>query len=342
MGKYSLFVTLGVATVMSYISFQGEQTSLLTSKQEAERQGQLIARQISRTGYNTVLAKGQALNDGDMTVEDIVSSTGTVTGSYEGGTYTSWLEKVSPYSYRAISIGRFEVSGQKVTYRIGKGYGDAQTIDVPEIESPSALDVSFDVSSAGYCSAVYVERILPETDPEDQPEPDMIFPPDNRNRNDAEDVFDKTIQPGTQLNFILAVDKNCSHRGQTSVDYPEAYDHVHRSFKKAGTVDGSGLTKIEEAPYGMVEETTVGSRDGWRVSFEDLAFFSKPQYWDVKNNGYPDTDRASEWDSDEQTYGGDGWSKDSDGLRELDEQSAVPDFEDQVFKVAVKPEEEES
>ena len=340
MGKYSLLVTLSVATAMSYISFQGEQTSLLTSQQHAERQGQLIARQIARSGYNSVLAKGQKVSDGEKSVEEIISSTGTVRGTFEGGTFRSWLDKVSPSSYRAISVGQVEIAGQEVTYRIGKGYGDAQTIDIPEIDSPSELDVSFDASSAGFCSAVYVERILPETKPEDQPEPDMIFPP-GRNRNDAEDVFDKTIQPDTRLNFILAVDRNCSHRGDTSANYPEAYDHVHRSFEKAGSVEGSDLTKIEEAPFGMVEQTTVGSRDGWRVSFEDQGRFSEPQFWDLKNNGYPDSDRGSEWDSEEQTYGGDGWDKNSEDLRELTDYGSTPDFSDQVFKVAVKPSEEE-
>jgi hypothetical protein len=79
------------------------------------------------------------------------------------------------------------------------------------------------------------------------------------------------------------------------------------------------LNTMREAPYGMVEETTVGSSDGWRVSFEDQRIHSKDALWDIKENGYP---------------GNNGWRL-SNGLRDLEEHSDVPDFNDQVFNVAL-------
>ena len=253
---------------------------------------------------------------------------GTLEGEYEGGNYEAWLEQISPTAYKAVSIGSFEVAGRTVKYRIGDGYGNNTMVKVPEVKEPSLLNVSFEQSHAGYCSAIYLERVLPDTEPEDQPDPEMVFTP-GHNRNDATTTFDKTIQAGTKLNFILAVDKDCSEEGETSVDYPDAYDHTQRSFKQ----DVSELNKMEEAPYGMVEETTVESSQGWRVSFEDQRVFTETQMWDIKENGYPDS--GTNWDSGDDTYGGDGWDKNADGLRDLKDYGEIPDYSDQVFRVGL-------
>lgn len=328
MGKYSLLITLGVATAISVLSLQAEKTSLDTNEQQAQRQGQLIARQIARSGYNSVLSQARIESGDDKKVGEIVSDVGTLTGRYEGGEYEAWLTKISPTAYKAVSVGRFEVNGEPVTYRIGDGYGNNTMVKVPEINQPSVLNFSFEDSQAGYCSAIYLKRVLPDTKPEDQPDPEMVFPP-GHNRNDATTTFDDTIQPGTKLNFILAVDKDCSEEGETSVNYPEAYNHVQRSFQQ----DVSKLNKMKEAPYGMIEETTVESSQGWRISFEDQRVFSETQMWDIKENGYPDN--GTNWDSQSQTYGGDGWDKNADGLRDLEDYGDIPDYSDQVFRVGV-------
>ena len=328
MGKYSLLITLGVAAAVTMLSFQAEQTSLDTKEQQSRRQGELIARQIARTGYNSVLAQGRVEKGDDKSVSEIVSDVGTLEGTYEGGQYEAWLEKISPTAYKAVSVGAFKVNGEVMEYRIGDGYGNNTMVKVPEVKTPSNLNVTFEQSMAGYCSAIYLERVLPDTEPEEQPDPEMVFPPGN-DRNGAATTFDKTIQAGTKLNFILAVDKDCSHEGEESADYPEDYNHMQRSFKQ----DVSQLNKMEEAPYGMVEETNTGSGQGWRVSFEDQRVFSESQLWDVKGNGYPDD--GTYWDSGDETYGGDGWDKNSDGLRDLQDFGDIPDFSDQVIQVGL-------
>jgi hypothetical protein len=310
-----------------------------TQDRQSRREGQVIARQIARSGYNAVLAEARAETDPGDEVSSIVSDVGTIQGSYEGGNYRAWLEKISPTAYKAVSEGKKIVADRVVKYELGDNYADNHMVKVPTVNKPSTLNVQFIESMAGYCSAVYLQRVLPNTEPEDQPDPEMIFAPNNRRgRNDdrkSTTTYDNTIQPGTKLNFILAVDKNCSERGETSADYPEDYDHTQLSFSQ----DSEQLNTVREAPYGMVEETSLGGTKGWRVSFEDQRVFNESQLWDIKDNGYPD---HTGWNSEEETYGGDGWDKNAADLRELRDYGDIPDFSDQVFRVGLSSPEGES
>ncbi|MCS4120874.1 hypothetical protein [Salinibacter ruber] len=325
MGKFSLLLSLSVVGAVTILAFQGNQTSVDTRERQSLRQGKVIARQIARSGYNSVLSEAHKADGPDKEVGQVVSAVDTVQGEYEGGTYKAWLKKISSSAYTAVSVSRFSVADSLVEYRMG-GYAN-NTMKAPTVETPSQLNVSFEQSMAGYCSAVYLKRVKPGTKPKNQPDPEMVFPPGN-DRNDAASSYEKTIESGTRLNFILAVDKNCSHEGDESADFPGDYDHIQRSFKQ----DVDKLNTMREAPYGMVEETTIGSSDGWRVSFEDQRVFSEAQLWDIKENGYPDN---SYWSRSRKTYGGNGWRTTPDGLRDLDDYGDIPDFSDQVFKVAL-------
>jgi len=292
----------------------------------------VIARQIARSGYNSVLSVAHQADGPDKEVSQIVSEVDTIRGEYEGGTYEAWLEQISSSAYKAVSVGRFAVADRVVKHRLGNGYSN-NNMDAPTVETPSQLNVTFEQSMAGYCSAVYLERVVPGTKPENEPDPEMIFAPGN-NRNDASSSYDKTIESGTRLNFILAVDKDCSHEGDESASLSDDYDHTQRSFKQ----DVDRLNTMREAPYGMVEETTIGSSDGWRVSFEDQRVFTEAQLWDIKENGYPDTRSPNDrdWNSRTKTYGGNGWGTNSNGLRDLKDYGEIPDFSDQVINVALK------
>ena len=325
MGKFSLLLSLSVVGAVTILAFQGNQTSVDTRERQSLRQGKVIARQIARSGYNSVLSEAHEADGPDKEVGQVVSAVDTVQGEYEGGTYKAWLKKISSSAYTAVSVSRFSVADSLVEYRIG-GYAN-NTMKAPTVETPSQLNVTFEQSMAGYCSAVYLKRVKPGTKPKNQPDPEMVFPPGN-DRNDAASSYEKTIESGTRLNFILAVDKNCSHEGDESADFPGDYDHIQRSFKQ----DVDKLNTMREAPYGMVEETTIGSSDGWRVSFEDQRVFSEAQLWDIKENGYPDN---SYWSRSRKTYGGNGWRTTPDGLRDLDDYGDIPDFSDQVFNVAL-------
>lgn len=331
MGKFSLLLSLSVVGAVTILAFQGNRTSVDTSERQSRRQGQVIARQIARSGYNAVLSEAHQADGPDKEVSEIVADVDTIRGEYDGGTYEAWLQQISASAYKAVSVGRFAVADRVVKHRLGNGYAN-NNMDAPTVETPSQLSVTFEQSMAGYCSAVYLKRVIPGTKPEEQPDPEMIFPPGN-DRNDATASYDKTIQSGTRLNFILAVDKDCSHEGQASADYPDDYNHTQRSFSQ----DVDKLNTMREAPYGMVEETTVESSDGWRVSFEDQRVFTEAQLWDIKENGYPDghSPDDGDWNSREKTYGGDGWDSNGENLRDLQDFGNIPDFSDQVIQVGL-------
>ncbi len=388
MGKYSLVITLGVMSVVSLIALQGQRMSMDTQDRQSRREGQVIARQIARSGHNTILAEARAQTDPGDDVSSIVSDVGTIQGSYEGGTYRAWLEKISPTAYKAIAEGKKVVSGRVVKHELGDNYADNTMVKVPTVTQPSVLKAEFIDSQAGYCSAIYLQRFVPKTNnghgnncdgvdssnPGNAPfqsedtnpnvddecggggahpsngngngsskgafrelEPELVFAPGN-DRNGVSTTFEKTIQPGTRLNFILAVDADhtCEMRGDTTLAAnSDFYDYTRESFSQ----DKSDLEKIKEKPYAMIEETSAG----YRVAFEDLVFDDK-KLWDIKENGYPNSSPdGGDWNSKEETYGGDGWPKNDKGRRKLINYGDAPDFSDQVLQMTLEsPTEDET
>jgi type II secretory pathway pseudopilin PulG len=383
MGKYSLVITLGIMSVVSLIALQGQQMSMDTQDRQSRREGQVIARQIARSGHNAVLAEARAHTDPGDDVSSIVSDVGTITGSYEGGNYRAWLEKISPTAYKAIAEGKKVVAGRVVKHKLGDNYADNTMVKAPTVTQPSVLKAEFKESMAGYCSAIYLQRFVPKTNNghgnncdgvdssnpgqshqgEDtnpnvddecggggaypsngsgsgsskgayrELEPELVFAPGN-DRNGVSTTFEKTIQPGTKLNFILAVDADytCEMRGDTTLAAnSDFYDYTRESFSQ----DESDLEKIKEKPYAMIEETS----EGYRVAFEDLVFDEK-KLWDIKENGYPG---STSWDAQDETYGGDGWEKNGDGLNDLEDYGNIPDFSDQVLQMTLEsPTEDEA
>lgn len=340
MGKYSLLITVGVVAAVSVLSLQGEQISQDTSERQARRSGAVLARQVARSGYNAVLSKARLAEQEYEDVEDIVDAVGTVSGRYEGGTYEAELKKVSPTAYKAVSIGRFPIADRVMEHKIGEGY-EKNVADPPEVTEPSSLKLEYSGSGrSGYCSAVYLKRRIPDVPEEEQPEPEILYPPSDDERSPA--IYDKTVQPGTKLNFILAVyekesswDDNCGGREGEEVSLDAGYyDQTYRSFERNADAELSGL---QETSRSIVEEdNSEGEAQKWRVAFEGYEVFSEEQLWDIKENGYPTDVRSRRlpqiWER-EGTYGGDGWEKNSDGLYELDEGYQYrPDFNDEVFE----------
>lgn len=181
MGKYILLVVAAVMAGSSMLMYQSQKTSLDTDQRQAQRQEKLIARQIARTGYNAVLAEARIHEDLDKKAEAIVTDVGTMTGDYQGGTYEAWLEKISPTSYRAVSVGRLESSvstigtggSAMISHRIEEQHRkntipEASQPQVPtegsleEVADSSRLEIEFIDSMAGYCSAIFLQRMQPK------------------------------------------------------------------------------------------------------------------------------------------------------------------------------------
>ena len=397
MGKYILLVVAAVMAGSSTLMFQSKTTSLDTDQRQAQRQEKVIARQIARTGYNAVLAKARQHEKMGKKVEQIVNDVGTLTGDYQGGTYTARLKKVSPTSYLAQSIGELRsaagtvnVDGDSlIQHEIEESHRNntmpgASIPSTPSmtVSDSSTLDITFIESMAGYCSAIYLQRLIPKTNnghgnncdgvdssnPGNAPHhgddtdssvddecggggaapgngnggngkskyiattPELVYAPGN-NRDGAEANYSRTIGPNTRLNFILAVDDDytCEREGEAIDINDGSYSYTRKSFSE----DVSKFGKVHEAPYSLMQENP--SQPGtWRVAFEDL-IFDDEKLWDIKQNGYPSSDNSNQWDNKDKTYGGNGWSYDSNGYADLRDYGSVPDFSDQVIEVKIVP-----
>lgn len=338
MGKYSLLLSLSVVGAVTILSFQSGQTALDTSERQSQRQGEVIARQIARSGYNSVLSEARQAEETEEKVGQIVSDVDTIRGEYEGGVYEAWLEKISPTAYKAVSVGRFSVADRVVKHKMGNGYAK-NVPSPPEIEQPSRLKLEYSgTGRTGYCSAVYLQRTLPDRPNDEQPEPELLYPPSDEERSPA--MYDETMQPGTKINFILAVyekrnnwDDNCGGREGENVDLDGGYyDQTYRSFERNSE---SELRRLQETGRSIVEEIDGGKQD-WRIAFEGYEGFSDEQLWDIKENGYPTDVRPRSlpqiWRR-ANTYGGDGPNKNPNGLRNFEEGYQYrPDFNDEVFR----------
>lgn len=391
MGKAVLFVVIATIIGGSYVLFQSNVASVETDKRQAERQYEMLAREIARSGLSRVLATTRQLDqqypDASMgqIVQMVNGAGGAITGAYQGGEYRAWIYQASPSAFGAMSEGMIitEKSGavaggdQRGTlvdttmHRIPGGQRTASGIipdqKVPQVTVPSRLEVEFLESMAGYCSAIFLQRLVPknnnghgnncdgvdggnpggskegeDSDPgvDDECnvngksrwralEPELIFAPGN-NRDGAAALYDAIIDPGTRLNFILAVDadNNCEMRGQT-------VDVKNRTFnytRDALLDDVSDLNEMLEGPYAMIQERP-GVSGTWRIAFEDLKF-SDDQLQDIKQNGYSN----NSWNRKQKTYGGSGWNAvDSYGYYRLKDYGNKPDFSDQVIELTLTP-----
>lgn len=204
-------------------------------------------------------------------------------------------------------------------------------------------------SRAGYCSAIYLQQIIPDSDASNgyRVEYAMMFP-SGHNRDGYEQTFAQTVIPGTQLNFILAVDQNCSseHSWSTPIG-SDSYNYLHPAFN----IETDDLTSMTAGVFAMIEGYATNDKK-WRIAYEDIQY-TPDQLVDIKTNGYGDGSwdreclRYSSWNGScrewgDYTYGGNGWDySGADNLRVLRDFGNQPDFDDQVIEVELIPHVEE-
>lgn len=385
MGKYILLVVAAVMAGSSMLMYQSQKTSLDTDQRQAERQEKIIARQIARTGYNAVLAEARVEENLDKKVNQIVQSVGTISGSYQGGTYEAWLEKISPTAYRAVSVGELESSvasigtggPSTVSHRIEESHKNniMPPASTPTVSDSSELQIEFKESMAGYCSAIFLQRLVPKDNNGHGNNEDGV---DSSNPGKSKEGEDTLCEDGTycddemhtgngngkfwklnpELVFVPGNDRDGAETHFEDIIYPGTRlnfilavdaDNSCEARGEEITIDDPSIDyvrnsfaedvgefgKIHEAPYSLMQEHP--SQPGvWRIAFEDLIFEQK-QLWDIKENGYPDWDHSNAWDKKDKTYGGNGWGVDFNGYAELEDYGNVPDFSDQVIEVTIVP-----
>lgn len=336
MGKALLIILLGAGLVMARQAYHNGIINNKTSAVQVEYEEQVLAREIARSAFNVAMGRVRSHGEGvDLGVEAVMGENGKgMSGKDRGGTFSARAYALSGHSVQVVSTGRF--GDAEVTMH------DSYRVPVLIARERSRLDVRFIESRAGYCSAVFMQKYLPETAPEDQPEPQMIFTA-GKGRDGSRNPISTIVEAGTQLNFFIGVDKRCSMQTKktgcelreylTEYEYdPDDFNHVHYALN----IPVNDFTKATEAVWGMVEQAP-GSRQRWRIGWED----QHKTKWDN-----PDSDDPARSMQALKRYGydGNGWTErwvprwlPEPGYRKLRNYGNRPDYSDQVIEVTLHP-----
>ncbi len=339
MGKFVVLLATAAILGTGMALFQVDRSSVATDEKQAERQAQIIAREIARTGHNIMVSKARKLQveNPDTPLEDIVEMINGeqgqgIDGEHGGGYYNARLILTSAATFAVESVGTFQLNEHEVTSVRSEesGFLADGTLEVP---SPSILQLEFLESMAGYCSAIYVQRLVPSTVGGvtifTEGTPELAFVPGNNRDGDTTSPSDFILNPGERVNFILAVDAdfNCERRGQDIPITDPSFNYTRNALDNDIDVETDDL---QEGKYAMIQEKP-GEPGVWRIAFEDL-YFSDSKLADVKENSYG----GRRWRRG--TYGGSGWhDTDSNGYWRLRDYGDRPDFSDQVIEIEFLP-----
>ncbi len=369
MGKAALFLAMAAVLGGSVMLLQTGRSSHDADLGQIERQEVMLAREIARSGFEAVHSKAYQVqrNAKNATMDQVlllVNGADSVRGDFEGGKYVAWMEKASASAYILHAKGMYRNASHIIssTETLSSGTVKEETLQVPD---STILQIVFKESMAGYCSAVYLQKLPPK--PQDNVNngvdcgaigkggwkkgdidkviddgkggtlcslPEMIFAP-GKNRDGSGGKagkanwanYETVIPPGWRLNFILAVDADykCEREGENIPITDGMYDH----WQDALTSDAGKLDEMKEGSFAMIQQNPYNS-SLWRIAWEDQRKFDDAQLGDIKQNGYGST----KWDKKKKTYGGTGWTQmDVDGYWKLRDFGDIPDFSDQVIEI---------
>lgn len=344
MGKAIIVIILGTIVAGSIMYMQSSATRLETTTRQAVYQDEMLAREIARSAHGIARMKIQQANlNYDLAIANIngwnadgtVNFGGKLKGAFQGGQFEVFASPLDGQNIKLHTTGIYNDVKETITsyYRF----------EMLQVKDPSIMNIEFIDSMAGYCSAVYLQQFIPIS-PGDSlfattgvvsddgewfiKDPDMIFTAGHDRNGTNTTPSDVILTPGTQMNFFIGVDTNCSEEGVWVDDYdPLVYDWIHQALQT-----DSDISAMQETKYAMIEQHHANDQR-WRIAFEDLTSFSDVQHADIKLNSYGD-----DWDEAAQTYGGSGWLvTDGMGYRALENTSAKPDFSDQVIQITLTP-----
>ena len=348
MGKASILLLIATGIVVMYGVTSSQETSKQTARHQVDFEEGVIAREIARTGFN--MAMGVMRSFGDDLRAGVVAVNGTdghMQGNSQGGFFRAIAEHVSGHEVEISSTGYFggefleDGSYSGAIYVIDDNFRVGLENPPLQVTQCSRLNAQFISSIAGYCSAIYLQRYLPDTPPGEQPTPEMVFSSGN-NRNGGSSSVSYLLQPDTQMNLFLAVDQNCN-RGSSRYrnnwqNYDveghtfnrRHYDHLHYGLDVNMERVGE---EMQESIWAMVEQHPQNNQR-WRIGWEDQHITS----WDNPNSNNP---RNSLQALKRLGYDGRGWPDvDNRGYRTLRDYGDRPDFSDQVIEIWMTPEPE--
>ena len=345
MGKALLLIVLGAGFALSTQIFTSQESEGRTARAQRGYEEETIAREIAVSAFN--VGMGDIRDHGERLAQAVQEFNGTdfrgrsgtyTSGQYAGGRYTVRAELTSGHSVRLVSTGMFGYDGRTGTYRSTYTMHDEYRVPVLTSREPSLVNVRFIDSTAGYCSAVFYQAYTPTMTAGTVPTAQLLFPADNSDRRTARPAREIVVAPGTQMNFFIGVDENCSSRPPdmstcAARAYTRSYTYNASTFNhthSALVVPAGSLNEAHEDVWGFVEQHPT-NRQRWRIGFEDIhneawklvptgQVFNALQ--NIKANG----------------YSGLGWpTVDAEGYRQLRDSGSTPDFDDQVIEVTLTP-----
>ena len=333
MGKALLVLVLGSGLILTKQLFNVTEQERETSKDQVSYQEEVIAREIAQSAFNVgmgvVRSHGEKLPQGVVDLNG-ASNTGRIgvhtEGRFGGGEYEVRADLTSGHSVRVTATG---------TYR-GAEYvmHDEYRIPVLTAHEDGMVLVEVTETTAGDCSGIFYQAYTLDLSEGEVPDPVMLFPPDKNGRPTTQPIY---VEAGTQMNFFIAVDQNCSERPPTTTPQCEVradaqdyvfdasdFDHVHNALDvKAGALD-----QTRESIWSFVEQHP-NDRQRWRIAWEDI----HNEGWDNKTSKDP---LSSLQALKTRGYEGLGWPlSDAWQYRQLTNYSNRPDFSDQVIEVRV-------
>lgn len=367
MGKALLFVVLGASVVLLKQLANAHEAGLRTTEDQREYQESVLAREIAASAFNVGMGEirsyGNRLRDGVTQFNGTTGAgrSGTITGGkYAGGRYEVRAQQTSGHSVRVTATGYYgryldrtgaEKWRSKVTMH------DEYRVFVLNVRQPSIIDVNFIPGAAGYCSAVFYQAFRPEMPAGSRPAPVMLFTPANGNREGQHPAREIVVEPGTQMNFFIGVDQNCSTRPSSAttcqtLSYAQNYSFNFNDYTADGVrrvsrddrfeylhyaldVETGKLEQAKEAIWGMVEQHP-DDPDRWRIGWEDIHDTS----WNIPVTADPATHNPvrSLQATKQFGYDGRGWPQsDSRGYALTRDYGTRPDFEDQVIEIRALP-----
>ncbi len=351
MGKALLLIVLGSGLILTKQLYSATEHEGKTARDQAVHQEQAIAREIANSAFNIgmgeIRAYGENVQDGANALNGANNAgrKGTHTsGRFAGGAYTVHAELTSGHSVRVVATGSYgayqDAKTGETKYRAEYTMHDEYRVPVLQAREDGMVTVTLRESMAGYCSAVFYEAYKLDMPEGTVPEPVMLFPPGNRYRT-ADQMIDQTIlvEAGTQMNFFIAVDKNCSLLLEVPVtecgvrkyvqeyEYDASkYDYVHYALD----IEAGELDQAHEDIWGLVEQHP-DDRQRWRIGWEDIHDVS----WDQ-----PESDAPAQSLQALKMLGYDkiGWpEQDTDLYRLLRDYANRPDFSDQTVEIEILP-----
>ena len=349
MGKALLIIVLGAGFLLARAGFNNQVTERESRKDQVEYEEEVLAREISRSAFNVAMGIAReypnsldaGANAVDMADE---KADGLYNGTARGGMFAVRAETLTGHTLKVTSTGYYggvwETDSKGEKRYTGESYTmwDTFQIRVLEVREDGVLDTSFLESQAGYCSAIYMDEYRGDEFIGTR----MIFAA-GHNRDGVRPPVSIYVQAGTQLNFFIGVDTNCSGKFSTSASTCQAlsyvlndkfnpsdvgrnkrYDHLHYALD----IPARDITKMEEGIWGMVEQNPR-DRQRWRIGWEDL----ERSDWDRPNSSDPQRSLQA---LKRLGYDGNGWpDRNSMGYRALRDYGNRPDYSDQVIELGI-------